>query len=214
MWEERAAEVKVRKVLDFEHVADEELVKRAQRGEREAFATLVRRYQDRIYNLAYRYSGNYEDALDLTQESFLKAFMKLSEFRGKSKFYTWLYRIAVNVCIDHRRRQHVSTVYWDDIKPVELNPFEVDESSEHYDVPDESRDPEALLLEGELKLKVREAIDALPEQLKIVLLLREYEGMSYDEIAKVIRARTGTVKSRLFQAREMLKRMLAPYIRF
>lgn len=206
-------ELKVRKVLNLSSLTDEELTKLACAGEREAFAILVRRYQDRIYSLAYRYVGNPEDALDLTQETFIKAFAKLSEFRGRSKFYTWLYRIAVNVCIDFRRRQHISAVYWDDIKPSELNPLEVDESPEHYDMPSDDGDPERKMLDSELKVKVREAIEALPEQLKVVLLLREYEGMSYEEIARIAGCRVGTVKSRLFQARELLKRMLAPYMR-
>ncbi|MCS7253896.1 MAG: sigma-70 family RNA polymerase sigma factor [Armatimonadota bacterium] len=203
----------MRKAQNLDYLTDEELVKLSCAGEREAFAILIRRYQDRIYSLVYRYVGNPEDALDLTQETFIKVFTKLGEFKGKSKFYTWLYRIAVNVCIDFRRRQHISAVYWDDIKPVELNPFEVDESSEHYDVPDENGDPERRAIDSELRLRIREAVDALPEQLRVVLLLREYEDMSYEEIAKIIGCPVGTIKSRLFQAREMLKRMLAPYMR-
>lgn len=205
--------MRTRRMLNLSHLDDDELGKLARAGEREAFAVLVRRYQDRIYNLAYRYVGNHEDALDLTQETFIKAFAKLSEFRGRSKFYTWLYRIAVNVCIDFRRRRHINSVYWDDIKPSEMDPFEVDESAEHYDVPSEDGDPEGRVLGSELRMKVREAVESLPKQLKVVLLLREYDGMSYEEIARIVGCRVGTVKSRLFQARELLKRMLAPYIR-
>ncbi|MFA4015269.1 MAG: hypothetical protein RUDDFDWM_000349 [Candidatus Fervidibacterota bacterium] len=191
---------------------DEELVEMAQNGDRNAFTILVKRYQDRIYNLIYRYVGNVEDALDLTQETFIKAFVKLGEFRGNSKFYTWLYRIAVNACIDFRRRERISIVHWDDIKPNEFDRLDMDESMNSVDVVGEDNNPEMHMLKSELKQIVREAISALPEHLRIVLILREYEDLSYEEIASIVGCRVGTVKSRLFQAREMLKRKLSPYI--
>ena len=191
---------------------DEELVEMAQNGDRNAFTILVKRYQDRVYNLIYRYVGNVEDALDLTQETFIKAFVKLGEFRGNSKFYTWLYRIAVNACIDFRRRERISIVHWDDIKPNEFDRLDMDESMNSVDVVGEDNNPEMHMLKSELKQIVREAISALPEHLRIVLILREYEDLSYEEIASIVGCRVGTVKSRLFQAREMLKRKLSPYI--
>lgn len=191
---------------------DEELVEMAQNGDRNAFTLLVKRYQDRIYNLIYRYIGNAEDAIDLTQETFIKAFVKLGEFKGNSKFYTWLYRIAVNACIDFRRRQRISIVHWDDMRPNEFDRLDMDEPANSIDVVGEDSNPEAHMLKSELRQIVREAINTLPEHLRIVLILREYEDLSYEEIASIIGCRVGTVKSRLFQAREMLKRKLSPYI--
>jgi RNA polymerase sigma-70 factor (ECF subfamily) len=191
---------------------DEELVEMAQNGDRNAFTLLVKRYQDRIYNLIYRYIGNAEDAIDLTQETFIKAFVKLGEFKGNSKFYTWLYRIAVNACIDFRRRQRISIVHWDDMRPNEFDRLDIDEPANSIDVVGEDSNPEAHMLKSELRQIVREAINTLPEHLRIVLILREYEDLSYEEIASIIGCRVGTVKSRLFQAREMLKRKLSPYI--
>jgi len=204
--------VKAGRGLSPYELMDEELVEMAQNGDRNAFTILVKRYQDRIYNLIYRYVGNVEDALDLTQETFIKAFVKLGEFRGNSKFYTWLYRIAVNACIDFRRRERISIVHWDDIKPNEFDRLDMDESMNSVDVVGEDNNPEMHMLKSELKQIVREAISALPEHLRIVLILREYEDLSYEEIASIVGCRVGTVKSRLFQAREMLKRKLSPYI--
>lgn len=195
-----------------ERLSDEELVEMAKAGDDEAFGILVQRYQDRIYNLTYRYVNNEEDALDLTQDTFLKAFTKLKHFRGNSKFYTWLYRIAVNVCIDFQRRQHLTVVHWDDLRPLEFTSVESNEPVEPFELPDHQGQPERELLVSELRQRVREAIDELPQHLRVVIILREYEDLSYDEIARIVGCRVGTVKSRLFQAREMLKKKLAPYV--
>jgi len=204
--------VKAERGISPYELMDEELVEMAQNGDRNAFTLLVKRYQDRIYNLIYRYIGNAEDAIDLTQETFIKAFVKLGEFKGNSKFYTWLYRIAVNACIDFRRRQRISIVHWDDMRPNEFDRLDIDEPANSIDVVGEDSNPEAHMLKSELRQIVREAINTLPEHLRIVLILREYEDLSYEEIASIIGCRVGTVKSRLFQAREMLKRKLSPYI--
>ncbi len=201
--------------LPLSQWTDERLVEAAQAGNQDAFAELVRRYQSKIYNLALRYTNDSETAIDITQDAFVRAWQMLPKFRGEANFYTWLYRIAMNLCIDRHRRALVrgepQKVSLEDLV-VERQRFE--DSEEETDLwweETETGEPEAELLRQEMRKKVWEAVQKLPPLLKQVVLLREYEGLSLQEIAKITGTNVGTVKSRLYQARQHLKKLLAPY---
>jgi RNA polymerase sigma-70 factor (ECF subfamily) len=176
--------------------ADQQLVQRAQRGDPRAFDLLVLKYQGRIGALVSRYINDPGEVEDVTQEAFIKAYRALDKFRGDSAFYTWLYRIASNAAKNHlvakgRRPGADATI-------------EDAEGFEQADLISESSTPEAVLMSEELAQVVTEAMDALPEELRAALTLREFEGLSYDDIAAVLECPVGTVRSRIFRAREAI----------
>lgn len=174
--------------------ADGELVAQARKGDAEAFRVLVERYQGRAYSIAYGVVGHREDALDIVQEAFLKAFRMLGGFRGESGFYTWFYRILVNLAIDFRRK----------VRPVLLEaPDRLGDARASNPVEEVHR--------GELRAAITAAIAALPPEQQAVIVLREIEGLSYAEIAEVEQVPIGTVMSRLFYARRKLQAALARY---
>lgn len=201
--------------LPLKQWTDERLVEASQKGNHDAFTELMRRYQTKIYNLALRYTNDSEAAMDLAQDAFVRAWQMLPKFRGEANFYTWLYRIVMNLCIDRHRR----SLARGEPQKVSLEEFEIerwrfDESGEDEDwwlEDTESSGPEVEVLQKEMRQKVWEAIQQLPPLLRQVILLREYEGLSLQEIAKITGAQVGTVKSRLHQARQHLKRLLSPY---
>jgi len=196
-WAEEAA-------LEWSDLA---LVERAQAGDREAFEELVQRYYSKIYSFAYRMVSDAETAADLTQEVFLRAFAALPSFRLESSFQTWIFRIASNLCVDrHRRAQRRGPA------PLSLEGFGEEEEEPGLEVPDWSGNPERILEREELRAKVQEAIGQLSEKLRTVLLLYDFQGLSYEEIARVVGCPVGTVKSRLFNARAALRRILLPYL--
>ena len=174
--------------------ADQQLVQRAQRGDLRAFDLLVLKYQGRIAALVSRYVSDAGEVEDVTQEAFIKAYRALGKFRGDSAFYTWLYRIAANAAKNHlvakgRRPGADATI----------------EDAEGFDeggMLSESASPEALAMGGELAEAVESALNALPGELKAALVLREFDGLSYDDIADVLGCPVGTVRSRIFRARE------------
>ncbi|MGA1579255.1 MAG: RNA polymerase sigma factor RpoE [Luminiphilus sp.] len=175
---------------------DQQLVQRAQRGDPRAFDLLVLKYQGRIGALVSRYINDPGEVEDVTQEAFIKAYRALDKFRGDSAFYTWLYRIASNAAKNHlvakgRRPGADATI-------------EDAEGFEQADLISESSTPEAVLMSEELAQVVTEAMDALPEELRAALTLREFEGLSYDDIAAVLECPVGTVRSRIFRAREAI----------
>ena len=173
---------------------DQQLVQRAQRGDLRAFDLLVLKYQGRIAALVSRYVSDAGEVEDVTQEAFIKAYRALGKFRGDSAFYTWLYRIAANAAKNHlvakgRRPGAHATI----------------EDAEGFDeggMLSESASPEALAMGGELAEVVESALKALPDELKAALMLREFDGLSYDDIADVLGCPVGTVRSRIFRARE------------
>jgi RNA polymerase sigma-70 factor (ECF subfamily) len=173
---------------------DQQLVERAQKGDTRAFDLLVLKYQGRVANLVSRYVSNGAEVEDVTQEAFIKAYRALPKFRGDSAFYTWLYRIAANAAKNHLvalgRRPSSDQV--------------IDEA-EQFDLPGKLKDhesPDAVLMGMELERTVNSAIDSLPEELRAALTLREFEGLSYEEIAEILSCPIGTVRSRIFRARE------------
>ena len=176
--------------------ADQQLVQRAQRGDLQAFDLLVLKYQGRIAALISRYVSDAGEVEDVTQEAFIKAYRALGKFRGDSAFYTWLYRIAANAAKNHlvakgRRPGADATI----------------EDAEGYDeggLLSESASPEALAMGEELAEVVESALNELPDELKAALILREFDGLSYDDIADVLGCPVGTVRSRIFRAREAI----------
>ena len=184
---------------------DQQLVARVQQGDKAAFDLLVIRYQSRIVNLVSRFVRNPTDALDVTQEAFLKAYRALPSFRGDSAFYTWLYRIAVNTAKNwlaiQSRRSADSEMDYEEIERIEGNT-----ALREYAT------PERLLLKDEIQATVISAIEQLPEDLRLAITLREVEGLSYEEIASVMECPIGTVRSRIFRAREAIDKQLKPLI--
>jgi RNA polymerase sigma-70 factor, ECF subfamily len=185
--------------------SDAEAIRKVLSGETDAFRTLVERYQGRIHRLALRVLRDEEAARDATQESFLKAFAALARFRGQSSFYTWLYRLALNQCLDQRRRDRSGReVEWTEGGAVER---ELNESppSEAMEV---EHAPAAAVLRKELRLRIAEAIERLPAGARETLILREVDGLSYAEIAAALAIPKGTVMSRLHYARRQVQGLL------
>jgi RNA polymerase sigma-70 factor (ECF subfamily) len=186
--------------------SDKKLVKRVQKGDKGAFDLLVLKYQHKIVNLVMRYVRDPETALDITQEAFIKAYRALPRFRGDSAFYTWMYRIAVNTAKNHLAAQRR--------RPMDV---ELDlQDPEQYDLHaklKETDTPEGVTLSNELKEIVERAIAALPEDLRTAIILRELDGMSYEEIAQTMECPVGTVRSRIFRARDAIAKKVGPLTR-
>ena len=173
------------------------IVRKVLQGDVNAFEKLVTEYEKAVYAIAQRMTGNPEDAADMTQETFIKAYNSLSSFRGDSKFSVWLYRIATNVCLDFLRSRSR--------KPTVSLSMEDDDGEEvELDIADESQSPERLLERGLTRDAVRRGLNALSPEYRQILLLREIQGLSYEEISDVLTLEVGTVKSRIFRARKRL----------
>ncbi len=188
-----------------EKQADKVLVQRVQHGDKKAFDLLVLKYQHKIVNLISRYVNDSAETLDVAQEAFVKAYRAIGSFRGDSAFYTWLYRIAINTAINHlvaqSRRPPLS-----DVEVGDAEQFDADTRLKDRDTPENE------LLKDEIERTVFEAIAELPEDLRTAITLREMEGMSYEEIAATMECPIGTVRSRIFRAREAIDKKLRPLI--
>ncbi len=189
----------------IEDDSDQQLVERVQKGDKRAFDLLVRKYQHRVLKLIGRFVKDAAEAEDVAQEAFLKAYRALPAFRGDSAFYTWLYRIAINTAkntlVSNRRR------------PVD---FDLDlQDPEQHDRQarlKEGDTPEGVLLTDEIRGVVEHALEQLPEDLRTAIVLRELEGLSYEEIAEAMDCPVGTVRSRIFRAREAIDKKLKPLL--
>ena len=184
---------------------DSELVKRVQDGDKKAFDMLVTKYQQRIMNLISRFVRDQDEVMDISQEAFIKAYRALPNFRGDSAFYTWLYRIAINTAknflVSQGRRPPGSDIDSSD--------------AEHYEGGDALRDsgsPERLMFRDEIKTLIFKTIDELPEDLRTAIMLREIDGLSYEEIAESMDCPVGTVRSRIFRARDAIDQKIAPLL--
>jgi len=185
---------------------DQQLVERAQRGEKRAFDLLVAKYQRRLARLLSRFIRDGSDIEDVTQEAFIKAYRALPSFRGESAFYTWLYRIGINTA-----KNFLSS---SGRRPVVNSEFE-DEDGESFDLASQVPDmntPETELMNKEIVTTVNAAVQALPEELRTAISLREMDGLSYEEIAQVMNCPIGTVRSRIFRAREAIAAELRPLL--
>ena len=184
---------------------DQELVRRVQRGDKTAFDQLVIKYQHRIVHLVNRYVKDPSEAEDVAQDTFIKAYRALGDFRGESAFYTWLYRIAINTAknylLSRSRRQFDYEIDVQDAEQVENAPQLKD-----MDTPDN------FLMNEQILDVIKTAIEKLPEEMRIAITLREFEGMSYEEIAEAMECPIGTVRSRIFRAREAIDEKLKPLL--
>src|SRR6185369_2421058 len=185
---------------------DQQLVERAQRGDKRAFELLVTKYQRKLARLLSRFIRDSAEVEDVTQEAFIKAYRALPSFRGDSAFYTWLYRIGINTAKNYlvsQSRRAPTTTEFDT------------EDAETFEDGDQLRDintPESVLLSKQIGETVNSAMDALPEELRVAIVLREIEGLSYEEIAQIMNCPIGTVRSRIFRAREAVAAKLRPQL--
>ena len=180
-------------LVEITSMEDIELVGLCQKGDTNAFDRLFYKYRDKIYRTAFRMINNPEDALDLTQEIFLKAYKNISKYNFKSEFSTWLYRLAINLCIDElRKRKNSNEVLMDSIP----------ENLIYSDT------PEDIILSEEQESLIWKALNSLKEKERVVIVLREMEGLSYEEIANVLKCSLGRVKSRIHESREKFKKAL------
>jgi len=188
------------------NLPDAEVIDRARRGDHDAFRILVERYQERAYRLALRVTRDEELARDVVQEGFLKVYRSLDRFEGRSSFYTWLYRVMMNLCLDAKRRDRRDRhVEWEDGAPMAADPGAADAANE---VHQELSGAEGSLERAELRSLVARAIEQLPDDARQTLLLREVEGLSYAEIAECLGVPKGTVMSRLHHARRRVRDLL------
>jgi RNA polymerase sigma-70 factor (ECF subfamily) len=182
-------------------VADQQLVERVQAGDKRAFDLLVLKYQHKIIGLVGRYVYDHHVAMDVTQEAFIKAYRALPKFRGDSAFYTWLYRIAINTAKNHlvaRGRKPTGV----DVDDAQF--FEGENALKEIET------PENLLYREELDKVIKQTLNKLPEDLRVALTLREFDGLSYEDIASVMDCPVGTVRSRIFRAREAIDNEVLP----
>jgi RNA polymerase sigma-70 factor (ECF subfamily) len=178
------------------------LVKRVQRGDKTAFDLLVRKYQHKVVKLVLRYVRNPAEAEDIAQEAFIKAYRALPQFRGDSAFYTWMYRIAINTAKNSLASRDRSPIAYD---------LDLTDPEESHSVQTRLQDPdtpEGMALTEEIRQIVNSAIEGLPEELKTAIVLRELDGLSYEEIAAAMECPVGTVRSRIFRAREAIDKRL------
>ena len=178
------------------------LVKRVQRGDKTAFDLLVRKYQHKVVKLVLRYVRNPAEAEDIAQEAFIKAYRALPQFRGDSALYTWMYRIAINTAKNSLASRDRSPIAYD---------LDLTDPEESHSVQTKLQDPdtpEGMALTEEIRQIVNSAIEALPEELKTAIVLRELDGLSYEEIAAAMECPVGTVRSRIFRAREAIDKRL------
>lgn len=184
-----------------ENISDRELVERVQQGDKKAFDLLVLKYQFKIIKLVSRYIHEPSEAQDVAQDAFIKAYRALPGFRGESAFYTWLYRIATNTAKNHlvSQQRRYSEI------PIDDDEGTINESALGLN---EIDTPENMLVKEEVEKTVFEAIDHLPEDLRMAITLREFDGLSYEEIAQTMDCPVGTVRSRIFRAREAISSKL------
>jgi len=188
-----------------EQNVDQDLVRRVQKGDKKAFDILVRKYQNKVVNLISRYVHDPNESVDVAQEAFIKAYRALPNFRGDSAFYTWMYRIAINTAknylVAQGRRLPLAAV-----DTQEAEQFEGESTLKEYDT------PENLMQKDDVERTILDTIEQLPEDLRTAITLRELEGLSYEEIAEAMACPVGTVRSRIFRAREAIDKKLRPLL--
>jgi RNA polymerase sigma-70 factor (ECF subfamily) len=178
------------------------LIQKCKNGDIPSFEILIESYQKKVFNIAYRMLSNADDASDVAQEVFLKVFKSIANFKEESSLSTWIYRITTNVCLDEMRRRKKTAVISMN-STIQLGDGEID-----IQIEDESLHPDEIVEEKELKDEVKKAIESLNDEHKIVIILRDINGLSYDEIANTLQCSLGTVKSRINRARNSLKSIL------
>jgi RNA polymerase sigma-70 factor (ECF subfamily) len=191
-------------MIDPQDFGDEKLVTLCQQGQREYFEVLVRRYMEKAFHIAFDFTRDTETAKDLSQDAFLRAFANLKQFDGRSSFYTWFYRIVVNLCLDHaRRRNRVSWQSLDDLG---------EESGEQKQLADMTFAPDQEAIAGEAKRKVDATLEAMPNKQRTAFLLRNHQGLSIADIAQVMKTTEGTVRVYLHRAVAALRQSLVEFV--
>lgn len=190
-------------------LSDEELVSCAQEGDQWAMDELIRRYRKKTYAMAFQMcSGDRHEAQDITQEIFLKAFRNIKTFRGQSSFYTWFYRIAVNTCLDQRKRSRRWKRIFSFWNPVKRENERTERNLEEHADPDHHQNPLDVLTHSQLSIEIQTAMKKLPDHQRMALQLKLVQGMSIREIAQVMDLAEGTVKSHLFRATQFMRKAL------
>jgi len=184
---------------------DQALVERVQHGDKKAFDTLVLKYQQKVANLISRYIRDPSEVLDVTQEAFIKAYRALPNFRGDSAFYTWLYRVAINTAKNHLAAMSRRPPQ-DDIEAETAEQMDTGVRLKEQDT------PERMAMQDEIARTIKQAVDDLPDELSTAITLRELEGLSYEDIAQAMDCPIGTVRSRIFRAREAIDKKLKPLL--
>mgnify|MGYP001826684420 FL=1 len=185
--------------------ADKVLVEKVKKGDKKAFDLLVLKYQQKVANIISRYIHDHSEVFDVSQETFIKAYRALPKFRGDSAFYTWLYRIATNTAKNHLAAKGRRPPM-DDVEAVTAEQMETGMRLKEHAT------PENLAMEAEVAKTIRQAVDDLPEDLRVAITLREIDGMSYEEIAEAMDCPIGTVRSRIFRARDAIDKKLQPLL--
>jgi RNA polymerase sigma-70 factor (ECF subfamily) len=188
----------------LQNARDEELVALCQQGKSEVFDILVRRYMEKAFRIAMDFTHNVDEAKDLSQDAFLRAFSRIKQFDGRSSFYTWFYRLVVNICLDYTRRK--GKIVWERLER------ERDDTVEPREFADTSSSPEQEAIAGEAKRKVDEALQAMPNRQRAVFLLRNQQGLSIADIAKVMQTTEGTVRVYLHRAVAALRQSLLEFV--
>jgi RNA polymerase sigma-70 factor (ECF subfamily) len=183
---------------------DEELVALCQRGETEHFEVLVRRYMEKAFRIARDFTHDTEEAKDLSQDAFLRAFSRLNQFDGRSSFYTWFYRLLVNLCLDHVRRK--GRVVWERLER------EAEDGPETIELTDTSAKPEDEAMAGEAKRRVQQTLEAMPKNQRTAFLLRNDRGLPIAQIAKMMKTTEGTVRVYLHRAAAALRQSLVEFV--
>ncbi len=184
-------------------MSETELVRRAKDGDVEAFEQLISNYQIKVYHIAYHMLSNEQDAEDAAQDAIIKAYRYLGSFKEESGFYTWIYRITQNICLDMLRRRKRNNTHM-----IDLVKKDQDGQESEVQIVDEKPQPEEQLMRRQVQNEMQNAIAELKENYRVVIVMRDIEGMSYDDIAAVLEISTGTVKSRLNRARENLRKIV------
>jgi RNA polymerase sigma-70 factor (ECF subfamily) len=180
------------------------LLEKARQGDAEAFEKLIEAYQKKVFNIALRMLGNYDDACDIAQEVFIRAFKSIKDFREQAMFSTWIYKIATNACLDELRRRK-NRVFISIDEEVKL-----EEGDLKRQIEDDKPSPDIEVEQNEMREEINKAISELSEEHRVVIVLRDIQGFTYEEIAKITKCPEGTVKSRINRARQALKEILKP----
>ena len=191
-------------MADQQELRDEELVALSQQGRRDCFEVLVRRYMEKAFHIAFNFTRDTETAKDLSQDAFLRAYSNIKQFDGRSSFYTWFYRIVVNLCLDHTRRRR--RVGWESLDQM------VEKTGEQNQFADTSFLPEEHAIAGEAKRRVDKTLDTMPKKQRTAFLLRNHQGLSISDVAKVMKTTEGTVRVYLHRAVAALRQSLLEFV--
>ena len=183
---------------------DEEIVALCQKGQSEVFEVLVRKYMEKAFRIAFDFTHDVEEAKDLSQEAFLRAFSRIKQFDGRSSFYTWFYRLVVNICLDHTRRK--GRVTWERLER------ETERGTEPMEIADASSSPDQEAMAGEAKRRADRTLEAMPNKQRTAFLLRNHQGLSIQDIAKVMKTTEGTVRVYLHRAVAALRQSLLEFV--